>query len=333
MSNIYFTWNGLGDHIVLFGAAYNWYLRTGEKLTIGTSNLVYEKIFSYAKFSDVCSYDKFLPGKQQETLNNLNSNNYNPVFVNASGFKYLAPSYKNNVTTWPSKHLITVICEKLGLYGNVKIEIPLIDVSSKLEIETPLDYVCIMTGGLQNYKAILPSLSQQIIDNYKSKFKFVQIGTLRDAKLENVIDLRGTSLIETINILKKARFLITGTGGLVHLAAACNCKAFVLQTGGEPQILTEYSLHKYVQAVDSCGLCAKNLRDPQHQPCFSYYKCIRNLNFTTVNEELKKQLEYLLSDDIPEPLIQVADSGKKANGLEDYMHQRKTFDNPSQYFN
>ena len=222
----------------------------------------------------------------------------------------------------------------MGLFGNVEIKIPLkehFDENFPVFAPPKNKYICIMCGGIQNYKAIKKEVMQGIVNYYRNKFKFVQIGSLKDPLLDNVDDYRGCDLSNSIILLKNALFLITGTGGLTHLAAAAKCKAFVLQTGGEPSGIVRYIAHRYITAVDNCGICARNLRDPQHQPCFYQYKCIRNLTSERAISSLETLLPYFLESSFFPHETLIATSNP-ALGLEDYFSQEKTLDCPSQYF-
>ena len=213
----------------------------------------------------------------------------------------------------------------------VEINIPAKLTDKILIPQVPDEYICIMTGGIQNYKAIPTTVMQTIVDYFKSRYHFVQVGSKKDTLLNHVIDARNSDLLQSLNILHNSLFLITGTGGLTHLSNVANCKALVLQTGGEPRNLTDYSNHKFIKALDACDLCSKNLRDPQHQPCYNNYKCIRNLTAQQIIAAILENLSFLTSKDYLAPKKEWA-IPHPANGIEDYLHQEKTLDNPGQYF-
>lgn len=315
MKKIYFTWSGIGDNLALIAAAYNYFLKTHEKILIGSKLSSLNSLCNYADFTQNFYFEKLNINNKDKIISDLRDNGYEPVFITANKYKYLAPSYNNCITPWPEKHIITRYCEKIGITGKVKIDIPL-DLS---KIPCDFDgksYICIMTGGLQNYKRIKTEVSQGIIDGLSNRYTFVQLGSQHDALLKNVIDKRGVSLSQALGLLRNALFFIGGVGGLVHLAKAANCKSVVLQTTGEPAHLTFYEGNVLVNPVDYCDICARNLRDPQHQQCFYGYKCSSNFDAKQILNIIDENLNSLSTRSLNEQW-DIA-SQDKANGLEDY---------------
>ena len=100
MTKIYFTWSGLGDNLSLIAAAYNHLKIYGEKVTLGVPSPIYAKLFDCANFEDWCNYSSFQPSNREKTLELCANNGFKPVFLNSCGFKWLAPTYEHNVTTW-----------------------------------------------------------------------------------------------------------------------------------------------------------------------------------------------------------------------------------------
>lgn len=329
MKKIFFTWNGLGDNLALVGAAFNYFLKTGEKALLGVPFNCFNDLFEYADFVDWCTYSSMSGKRRRETMDLCAKKNLEPIFITACGYKWLLPDFEYNINYWHRKHLILRYSERMGLDGDVQIRIPIrkdyptSGNSSFLQNLIKSRYVCIMTGGVQNYKAVKVDVMQGIVNAYKEKFKFIQLGSKKDLVLSDVVDCRGTSLVDSISLLQNAQFLITATGGLTHLAAVSQCKAFVLQTGGEPLQIGFYLANRYVTAVDNCGICARNWRDPQHQPCFYHYKCIRNLTSERAVKALENELSYLMSSGEYGFEVLKA-SSEPANGLEDYFSHEKT---------
>ena len=233
----------------------------------------------------------------------------------------MAPLFDRNVTTWHYKHMITRYCERMGYSGEVELAIP-IEVPDSLG-NPPKSYVCIMCGGLQNYKSLPLPLMQEVVDELKNIFQIVQIGSPNDPLLDGVMDFRGGSLIRAYGLLRSARFFIGNVGGLMHLAKAANCRTLVLGTKGEPESMSKYSTNIYIYATDYCDRCSLNLRDPQHQRCFFGYKCIRNITATQVLKAIAEHIDFLISrEDCPDFCeIAMADP---AIGLEDFDHSTKT---------
>ena len=319
---VYFTWSGIGDGLILLGAAYNYFLKYNKKPKIGLSN---------PEFFEYCNW--------VEPVENLNTGTYHantnlwnnlllesksvPKFISATGFKYLAPEYNRNVNFWHYNHMITRMSERLGLSGQISISIPL---TVKGEKPFSHEYVCVMCGGMQKYKEISPTLMNDVVDWLLSKnVKVVQLGSKRDLKLNGVIDARGGSLGNALLILKHANFFVGGTGGLVHMARSVNCNSLVLQTRGEPVSMSFYVNNKYIYPVDACRICEKNLRDPQHQRCYYEYKCVSGFSLNQVIRNIEESWdELLLRRDWDQKEIAVSDP---ASGLEDLECTKFTLHN------
>lgn len=327
MKKIFFTWNGLGDNLVLIGAAYNYFLKFGERPVLGVPSMIYSELFEHADFVDWCNFDAMHVENRNKTISMCHANGLEPIFLSAVGYRWFQPGRKSNITIWNNKHLMLRISERMGLSGSIRIEMPLKSniphCSGDLLEKVGSGYICIMTGGLQRYKAVRAEIMQGVVDSLKKDFKFVQVGSKNDELLFDVTDCRGTSILDSIQLLQKSCFLISATGGLVHLAAAAHCKTFVLQTTGEPLSIGYYPANRYVMAIDACNICARNWRDPQHQPCFYGYKCINNLTIDRVLEMLMSELPYLIqSDAYPVNVLNAIPD--IASGLEDYYNYEKT---------
>lgn len=321
VKDVFFTWDGIGDNLILLGAAYNYYLKYGEKPLIGT-DLPFIQFANYATHIRGLSFRR-LNESYDEVIENLRRQSLNPIFITASGYQYLAPSYSHNVTTWTNKHMITRYCERMGISGEVQIEIPLEINEDNEKIAQLSNYVCVMCGGLQHYKFVYPATMQAIVNYLKQSFQVVQLGSQHDMPLDGVLDYRNCSLTQAFLLLKKAKFYVGAVGGLIHLARAAQCKTVVLQSTGEPECLTKYQGNIQVKPIDICNLCARNLLDPQHQRCPFEYRCIRNITSERVISEISKNLDFLISENPIKKQLEMAVSDR-ALGLEDYFHTKKT---------
>ena len=319
---LYFTWSGIGDGLLLLGAAYNFFLQRNEKLRVGLSNREFFKFCNWVE--PVENFDAKLYYTDIGSWNNiLLENNSAPKFISATGVKYLAPEYKRNINFWHYNHMITRMSERLGLGGEISISIPL-DVEGEKTIAH--EYVCVMCGGMQKYKEISPVLMNDVVNWLISKnISVVQLGAKNDPKLDGVIDLRGDSLENALIALKYANFFIGGTGGLIHMAKSVNCNSLVLQTRGEPVSMSFYVNNKYVYPVDACRICERNLRDPQHQKCHYGYKCVSGFTLSQVIRSIEQNWdELLLRKNWEQKEIAIPDPAK---GLEDWECTKFTLQN------
>lgn len=332
MKKLFFTWEGIGDNLCLLAAAWNFYEKTGEKPSIAGKQFYFYKKADFIDFYPDLSLSKVISIKGKDYIDHAKNKGYEPTFITACGFNYLAPDFSSNVTTWEGGHLITRYCERMGLNGSIKIDFPsFLDMrlSPEIKLKTSREIVCIMCGGLQKYKSISPDLAQNLVDFLNQKYEVIQLGSFHDPELKNAIDLRGVPLEDAACVLKQSKFFIGGVGGLIHLARSVGCPSLVLQSTAEPLHLTFYKGNRYVLPVDYCDLCARNLRDPQHMPCYFGYKCVRNISFSQV----KKELEKIEKDNFHRlsPQIEEAHSDPVI-GLEDYWKILNTKTYSEAYF-
>ena len=314
MDKLYFTWPGLGDNLILLGAAYNYYKITGEKLNINVDFGEIEEGVEYCNFFRGFGLRSFYSDGVKRKTKECLSFGLEPVFISTTDFRALAPSYEKYVTIWGKKHLITRCCERIGISGNVEIDIPLMRGEKQSQIENSNKVVCVMCGGKQRYKAISPEIMQKVVDYLQEGYTVCQLGARHDHLLKGAKDYRGRSLKEAISILRSSQLLVTGVGGLLHLSRAAGCRCLVLQTTGEPEVLTHYNGNESVYPVDRCELCARNLRDPQHQPCFFNYKCVNMIKPSQVIDKLKVMLAIDSAGKWPQLEYAEADP---ADGVED----------------
>lgn len=316
---LFFTWSGIGDNLVLMAAARNYQRITGEIPLVGSKFTALAALCPWLENVDWCYGDKMFSAEAEKIKKRSSEEGLELVFVTCSGYKPLLPDCERNVNIWPANHMITRYVERMGISGDVEIEIPL----QLPQYTTVTDHdVCIMTGGMQKYKAVAPAVMQKVVNHFRRQFRFVQLGGRHDVLLNGVEDKRGCDLIHSLQILQRTKFLITGVGGLSHLARAAGTKAVILQTNGEPMSCCNYSGNIVVRPVGACGLCGDNLRDPQHQPCFYGYQCVRDITSERVIRAIEFHFEELCSRDRPMQ-VEYAEADP-VNGLEDFYLSKKT---------
>ena len=129
------------------------------------------------------------------------------------------------------RHIIAYeIAAGMGMTGTVDLT-PYLHIDKKLDdfgrlVDGP--QIAIMAGG-HPYKSIPNHVLQEIIDHFKHKYNFVQIGLADDPLLSGVIDMRGKlSFFQQVPALLRASDLFIGNeGGLMHMAAAVRTRAVI----------------------------------------------------------------------------------------------------------
>ena len=113
-----------------------------------------------------------------------------------------------------------------------------------------------------------PIYSQEVVDHFKNKIQFIQVGNYRDwhLPLKNVINLIGkTSIRELVLATHKAQGVLTPTSFLMHLSAAIKTKmndevaikpTVVIMGGREPVNWERYEGHINLNTIGQMDCCA-----------------------------------------------------------------------------
>lgn len=108
---IYFSFNGLGDTLLFRSAIEKLSKQRKQRILIGTKNA---ELFKDSKCIDI------LEGIDESTFNALQrqkllENNIEPIFI--TGVKYIKDPQLGYRRQWPNGHLLTSLCNKLGIIG------------------------------------------------------------------------------------------------------------------------------------------------------------------------------------------------------------------------
>jgi len=111
-----------------------------------------------------------------------------------------------------------------------------------------------------------PERYQAVVDHFRGKIQFVQIGDLghHHPRLKGVIDLRGeTNLRELVRLVYHSQGVLCPVTAAMHLAAAVECEGrqdsrpcVVVAGGREPAHWEAYPGHQYIQMNGSLTCCA-----------------------------------------------------------------------------
>lgn len=177
-------------------------------------------------------------------------------------------------------HFVGAIHKFLG--SKLGYEIPLTEPHGDIHITedekeavpvTEEPYWIIICGGKTDFttKWWNPSHAQAVVDHYKGKFKFVQVGDKRVPNkypehvhfpLNNVIDMIGkTSIRELIKLIYNAQGVICPVTFSMHLAAAIKCdngsspRCVVVAGGREPPHWEAYAGHRFLDTIGKFDCC------------------------------------------------------------------------------
>lgn len=281
-STIYFSWRGIGDQILLLGAAEEYYRQTGKKLLLAVdhpeffvnSNACY--VLSDYNINDL--WDRL----SLTTLDkiHLSGVTFNLIFLNSA-------TYKHNKLFFPQVPMQGTLLSNLGLSGLVNCS-PKITLTQK-EMQTGAlfpNQICVMTGGNVPYKVLPTSTIQEVVNALKDKFDIIQLGAKGDHHLSDVHYQCGLPLRRAAAILANSRVFVGTIGGLMHMAEAVNCPS-VIAWSGEPEIYGGYHDQLHIFSSPRCDKCANNKLNPLFDKCPLDYQCIKRINSKDLIEAIK----------------------------------------------
>lgn len=133
-------------------------------------------------------------------------------------------------------------------------------------------WIICLGGGKKDAttKWYIPEYTQQIVDHFRGRLQFVQIGVKDDPwhwhpDLTGVIDLRGTTdLRQLIRLVHSSMGVLCGITGVMHLAAAVPTPSWqwrprpcvVVAGGREPRAWYGYTTHRILESVGTLPCCA-----------------------------------------------------------------------------
>ena len=312
-SKVYFSFDCIGDTLILMSALEYLYKSTGKKILIGTR---------YKELIENCDYLDVLDGFSEDNFNKkvyseLISVGLEPVFI--SGTKFVSTEGKIR-PAWGDQHILVNVCGKLGITNpvNVRTKIFLTDTERQYGRFFKTNQIAITGSGWQKYKTISLDTLQRLVSRLKNKYNFVQIGHPDDPLLDGVLDMRCEGgLRKTAAILHNSEVMVCGIGGMMHMARAVDCRSVVGFSYAEPVHLENYACNINVFAKgETCKLCGQNKFFPYLVKCDKDYICIKNISDIDLAIAVKKQLDKKQKDleidiVIPNPSPSV--------GIEDYI--------------
>jgi heptosyltransferase-1 len=171
------------------------------------------------------------------------------------------------------------------------IESPILKVSNAFQNKIDYEYVVIAPGARWKTKRWHPELFGELAS--KLNIKSIVVGSNSDVEIAdnvvnnskgNAVSLAGkTSLKELINVISKAKFVITNDSGPMHIASALNIPVFSIFGPTNPMRTGPYGKgHTVLQAKIDCSPCYKKL-------CKST-KCMDSISVEEVFNAIKEKL-------------------------------------------
>lgn len=194
----------------------------------------------------------------------------------------------------PDQHVITVLCARQGVTGLISRRPYLyLTEQEKAFGRFGTNQIAIQTSGLAaKYAAVTkewyPERFQDVVNHFRDRFTFVQIGAGRDPLLEGVVDLRGkTAIRETAGVLHNSAVFVGLAGFLQHLARSVECRSVIVYGGRELPSQTGYTCNENVVHRPECSPCWIYGR------CEHNVKCMAAIGADQVIEAVKRQLSRL----------------------------------------
>jgi len=310
--SVYFTFDCIGDTLLLMTALEYLYKQNNKKILMGT---LYKEIVENCPYIDLL--DEFNESFFDFSMfQKIKSFGINPIFITATDFIQLNGQY---YPRWGKYHMLLNMCNKLGISQNILLKTKIfLNEEEKASVKkNSVEQIAIVSSGYQKYKSIPFHVAQAIVNDLSSNYRIIQIGSSDDPLLDNVIDQRGIGVRKTATILSQSRLFIGGIGGLMHLSRAVDCRSVIAFSSAEPLAMENYICNINVFAPEPrCSICGDGKEFPYLVNCKNNYSCISGIQAKDIINAAKTQLqksELALEAEV------VCSHPEKVNGIEDFI--------------
>jgi ADP-heptose:LPS heptosyltransferase len=191
----------------------------------------------------------------------------------------------------PEQHLISVMCQKAGITGDVTLR-PYLHLTEeeKREGKVAARQVAIQSSGLDAKHSMLNKnwpleRYQELVTLLKDEYDFVQVGSRNDPPLEGALDLRGkTTLRGTAAVLHASMAFVGQVGFLMHLARSVDCRSVIVYGGRETPAQSGYPCNENLYSPVSCSPCWRLNTCPYDRAC------LKQIRVAEVIESLTRQV-------------------------------------------
>ena len=185
--------------------------------------------------------------------------------------EYAAVDREKDLSVPPARHIIAELCARAGVKGQIALRPYFCLTEAEKEKSAWANgMIAIQSSGLagkfpMGNKQWYPERFQEVVNDLKNDFKFVQLGSASDPPLTDAMDLRGKSKIrETAAVLANCRIFVGNVGFLMHLARAVECPSVIVYGGREAPWQSGYSCNLNLYSAVPCA------------PCWLWNKCDYN---------------------------------------------------------
>jgi hypothetical protein len=174
----------------------------------------------------------------------------------------------------PQKHILEEMFIKSGISGCVTLR-PYWYAKTdgkELPIKLKEKYVCLQSTrsnsstSMQN-KFWMEDRMHTVAKNLSEKYEIVQLGTDKEPLFPNVIDGRGLTIKESVNLLSHSTFFIGQVGFLMHLARAVDTRSVIIYGGREKAWQSGYPCNENIETNPACSPCWQNNQCDYDRTC------------------------------------------------------------------
>jgi len=205
--------------------------------------------------------------------------------------EYAAFDREADRSTPPVRHVIAELCFRTGITGDVALRPYLfLTDEERARFSWASKKIAIQSSGLAarwpiKNKEWSPERFQEVVDQLRAQFEFVQVGSLTDPPLTEVTDMRGrTSKRETAAILANSLVFVGLEGFVMHLARAVECPAVIVLGGRTAPWQFGYSCNMNLYSPVPCAPCWLWNTCPHDR------MCMKDISVASVVEAIHSQL-------------------------------------------
>jgi hypothetical protein len=211
----------------------------------------------------------------------------------------------------PDRHIISLMCQSVGLSGPVTLR-PYLFLSERERAAGRVGprQIALHSSGMSAFTAMknkewLPERLQAVAHALQRDYTVVQLGSAHDPIIDGCVDLRGkTSIRESAAILANSEVFLGQVGFLMHLTRAVDRPAVIVYGGREMPWQSGYSCNTNLATPLPCAPCWRwNACDnPNVRECMSRIGVDEVVE--AVRERAARADEPLVEDvdDVPVPV-------------------------------